>query len=182
MDNGVLFQAFEWHLPDDGGYYRDMLLKLDELKEMGVTAIWLPPVYKATGTNDTGYGSYDLFDLGEFDQKGAVRTKYGTKEELKELVSQIHKREMNVYADVVLNHKAGADRAEKFMAIMVDENDRTKEISESKDIEGWTGFDFPGRDNKYSDFKWNYNHFSGVDYDNISETKGIYKIIGENKG
>ena len=182
MENGVLFQGFEWYLSDDGGYYKDMLLKLDELKEIGVTAIWLPPVYKATGTNDTGYGTYDLFDLGEFDQKGDIRTKYGTKEELKKLISEIHKREMNVYADIVLNHKAGADRAEKFMAVMVDENDRTRDISEPKEIEAWTGFDFPGRGDKYSDFKWNYNHFTGVDYDNLSETTGIYRIIGENKG
>lgn len=182
MQNGILFQAFEWHLSDDGGYYKDMLLKLDELKEMGVTAIWLPPVYKATGTNDSGYGPYDLFDLGEFDQKGAMRTKYGNKEELKKLISEIHKREINVYADVVLNHKAGADRAEKCMAVMVDEHDRTRDISEAKEIEAWTGFDFPGRENKYSDFKWNFNHFTGVDYDNLSETKGVYRIVGENKG
>ena len=182
MGNGLLLQAFEWHLSDDGDYYKNMMLKLDELKEIGVTAIWLPPVYKGTGTNDTGYGPYDLFDLGEFDQKGAVRTKYGTKEELKKLIDEIHKREMSVYADVVLNHKAGADRAEKFMAVMVDENDRTKEVSEAKEIEGWTGFDFPGRDNKYSDFKWNFNHFNGVDYDNLGGTKAIYKISGKNRG
>jgi alpha-amylase len=182
MDNGVMFQAFEWYLPDNGDYYKDMALKLDELKEMGVTAIWLPPVYKATGTNDPGYGPYDLYDLGEFDQKGSIRTKYGTKKELKKLIDEIHKREMSVYADVVLNHKAGADRAEKFMAVMVDQNDRTKEIGEVKEIEAWTAFDFSTRDNKYSEFKWNYNHFSGVDYDNLSQTKGIFKIVGENKG
>ena len=33
------------------------------------------------GAKDAGYSTYDLFDLGEFDQKGSVRTKYGTKEE-----------------------------------------------------------------------------------------------------
>lgn len=182
MGNGLLFQGFEWYLPDDGTYYKDMVLKLDELKNIGVTSIWLPPVYKATGTNDTGYGTYDLWDLGEFDQKGSVRTKYGTKEELKKLISEIHKRDMEVYADIVLNHKAGADKAEKFLAVKVDENDRTKEISDVMEIEGWTGFDFPGRNNKYSDFKWTHYHFSGVDYDNLSEEKGIYKITGENKG
>lgn len=182
MENGLLFQAFEWFLSDDGNYYKDMILKLDELKDIGVTAIWLPPVYKATATNDTGYGAYDLYDLGEFDQKGAIRTKYGTKEELKKLIEEIHKRKMKVYADLVLNHKAGADRAEKFMAVMVDEDNRDKEISEPQEIEGWTGFDFPGRNGKYSDFKWNYNHFSGVDYDNLTGTNAIYKIIGENKG
>lgn len=182
MENGILFQAFEWYLPDDGKYYNDMILKLDELKEMGVSAVYLPPVYKATGTNDTGYGSYDLYDLGEFDQKGSIRTKYGKKVELKKLIKEIHKREMSVYADVVLNHKAGADKAEKFMAVMVDKNDRNRDVSEPFEIEGWTGFNFPGRGDKYSDFKWNFNHFNGVDYDNISGVTAIYRILGENKG
>lgn len=145
MENGLLFQGFEWHLSDDGNYYKDLILKLDELKEIGATAIWLPPVYKGTGTNDVGYGVYDLFDLGEFDQQGTVRTKYGSKEELKNLIEEIHKRDMKVYADVVINHKAGADRTEKFMAVMVDQEDRTKEVEEPKEIEGWTAFDFEGR-------------------------------------
>ena len=182
MQNGLLFQAFEWYLSDDGNYYDDMVLKLDELKEIGVTAIWLPPVYKATGTNDVGYGTYDLYDLGEFDQKGSLRTKYGTKEQLKNLIKEIHDRDMSVYADVVLNHKAGADGSEKFDAIMVDENDRTQDVGEIQEIEAWTEFNFPGRGEKYSQFKWNHNHFTGVDYDNITETKAIYRIIGENKG
>ncbi|MGO1369757.1 hypothetical protein [Senegalia sp. (in: firmicutes)] len=37
MKNGVLFQVFEWYLPDDGNYYEDMLAKLDDLKEM----VWI---------------------------------------------------------------------------------------------------------------------------------------------
>ena len=92
MINGIMFQGFEWYLPDDGNYYKDMLLKLDELVDIGVSAIWLPPSCKAMGTNDTGYGIYDLYDLGEFDQKGAVRTKYGTKDELKTLIDAIHEK------------------------------------------------------------------------------------------
>ena len=182
MENGIIFQAYEWYLSDEGGYYKDMVLKLDELKEIGVTAIGLPPVYKATGTNDVGYGTYDLYDLGEFHQRGSVRTKYGTKEELKDLISEIHKREMSVYADVVLNHKAGADRAERFEAVLVDEKDRTKEVGEVYEIDAWTAFDFPGRGYTYSKLIWNYNHFTGVDFDNLTGTKGSFGIIGENKG
>ncbi len=48
----------------------------------GVTYLWLPPAYEGTADGyGVGYGVYNLFDLGEFDQKGSVRTKYGTKEE-----------------------------------------------------------------------------------------------------
>lgn len=182
MNNGILFQGFEWFLPDNGNYYKDMLLKLDELKNMGITAIWLPPVSKGTWSNDTGYGPYDLYDLGEFDQKGTTRTKYGTRDELITLINAIHEKGIQVYADVVLNHKAGADSSEKFMAVKVDYNDRTKEIEEPREIEGWTGFNYPARQDKYSGFKWNFNHFTGVDYDQITGENGIFRILGENKG
>lgn len=182
MNNGILFQGFEWFLPDNGNYYKDMLLKLDELENKGITAIWLPPVSKGTWSNDTGYGPYDLYDLGEFDQKGTVRTKYGTKDELINLIHVIHERGIQVYADVVLNHKAGADSSEKFMAVKVDSNDRTKQIEEPREIEGWTGFNFQARQDKYSDFKWNFNHFTGVDFDQLTGDKGIFRILGENKG
>ena len=48
----------------------------------GITDVWLPPAYKAaSGKQDAGYGVYDLYDLGEFDQKGSIETKYGTKDE-----------------------------------------------------------------------------------------------------
>ncbi len=182
MDNGILFQGYEWYLNDDGSYYKDLILKLDELKSIGITAIWLPPVTKATGTNDPGYGIYDLWDLGEFDQKGAIRTKYGTKKELIKLIKEIHNRDMSVYADVVLNHKAGADRVEEFMVVKVDENDRTQALGKPYKIKGWTGFDFKNRSNEYSDFKWNYNHFTGIDYDEATGETGIFRIIGEDKG
>ncbi len=182
MKNAVMLQGFQWYLPDDGNHFNFLKENIKALKEAGFDSIWLPPFCKATGTNDIGYGIYDLYDLGEFDQKGSVRTKYGTKEELLALIEEIHKHDMLVYADIVMNHKAGADYSEKFMAVKVDPNDRSQEISEPHEIEGWTGFDFPGRDNKYSEFKWNHNHFTGVDSDGITGEVGVFRILGENKG
>lgn len=41
-----------------------------------------PPGCKASSQQGNGYDIYDLYDLGEFDQKGGVGTKWGTKEEL----------------------------------------------------------------------------------------------------
>lgn len=180
--NGIMLQGFEWYLSDDGNYYKEMINHLDHLKSIGVTSIWLPPVTKATGTQDTGYGIYDLYDLGEFDQKGSVRTKYGTKDELHELIDAIHDRGLRVYCDVVLNHKAAADDKETFKAVEVDQNDRNKEIGEAHDITAWTKFTFPGRDGKYSEFTWDYRHFNGVDYDVTNDQEGIFRICGDNKG
>lgn len=177
----VMMQAFEWDTPSDGNFYKNLKKNAKRLKENGIDALWLPPMCKGSGDKDVGYGIYDLWDLGEFDQKGSVRTKYGTKEELLSLIDELHKNHIKVYADVVLNHKGNADFEEEFMARKVDSENRTKDISEDIKIKAWTGFNFPGRKGKYSDFVWHYYHFSGVDYDSNTNTKAIYRILGNGK-
>lgn len=177
----VMMQAFEWDTPADGGYYKFLKENAKKIKDAGIDALWLPPMCKGGGDQDVGYGIYDLWDLGEFDQKGTVRTKYGTKEELLEVIDELHKNEIKVYADVVLNHKGNADFEEEFMARMVDQNNREKDVSEDMKIKAWTGFDFPGRAGKYSDFVWHYYHFTGVDYDANTDTNAIFRILGDGK-
>ncbi|WP_276876736.1 alpha-amylase [Anaerococcus hydrogenalis] len=177
----VMMQAFEWDTPADGGYYKLLKENAKKIKDAGIDALWLPPMCKGGGDQDVGYGIYDLWDLGEFDQKGTVRTKYGTKKELLEAIDELHKNEIKVYADVVLNHKGNADFEEEFMARMVDQNNREKDVSEDMKIKAWTGFNFPGRAGKYSDFIWHYYHFTGVDYDANTDTKAIFRILGDGK-
>ena len=176
-----MMQAFEWDTPADGGYYKFLKENAKKIKDAGIDALWLPPMCKGGGDQDVGYGIYDLWDLGEFDQKGTVRTKYGTKKELLEAIDELHKNDIKVYADVVLNHKGNADFEEEFMARMVDQNNREKDVSEDMKIKAWTGFNFPGRTGKYSDFVWHYYHFTGVDYDANTDTKAIFRILGDGK-
>ena len=85
-------------------------------KRNRVSGVWIPPAYKATSAFDAGYGAYDLYDLGEFDQKGSVKTKYGSKAELHEVIAALQEQGIQVYADVILNHKANGDEKETFMA------------------------------------------------------------------
>lgn len=181
MENGVMLQSFHWDLPADGNFYKNLKERAEELHDLGITSVWMPPAAKGTSDQDVGYGSYDYWDLGEFDQKGNVRTKYGTKEELLRAIEELHKHNISVYADMVFNHKGGADETEVFKAVMVDQNNRNADVGEVHDIEGWTRFTFPGRNGKYSEFIWNFNHFTGVDYDNRTGTKAIYRIIGDGK-
>ena len=75
-------------------------------------------------------------------QKGSVRTKYGTKEELLQAIATCHNYGLCVYIDLVMNHKAGADGTEKFEVIEVNPDNRMEDISEPFEIEGWTTFDF----------------------------------------
>ncbi|MNX08864.1 Glucan 1,4-alpha-maltohexaosidase precursor [compost metagenome] len=179
--NHTIMQFFEWHVEPDGNHWNRLSELAPELKAVGIDAVWVPPVTKAITTEDTGYGVYDLYDLGEFDQKGSVRTKYGTKDELVKAIATCQQNGILVYVDLVMNHKAGADETERFEVIEVDPNNRTEEISEPFEIEGWTKFTFPGRGNNYSPFKWNWKHFNGTDYDNKEGRTGIFRIHAENK-
>ena len=179
--NGVMMQYFEWHLEDDGKLWRHLAEDADHLKELGITAVWIPPCYKGTARNDAGYGAYDLYDLGEFDQKGTRRTKYGTREELLAAIQALQEKQIQVYADIVLNHKAGADETQRFLAVEVDPEDRRKALTEPYEIEGWTRFMFPGRKGAYSDFQWSWEHFNGTDYNQENGKTTIYLILGEHK-
>ena len=178
-ENGVMFQYFEWYLPADASLWKTVGNNAQMLRDKGVTSVWLPPAYKGqAGINDTGYGVYDLYDLGEFDQKGTVPTKYGTKEEYIEAVNRLQACGIDVYADIVLNHRMGADETETVQAVETNHQDRTDTISAPKMIDAWTKFTFPGRNGMYSDFVWDHTCFNGVDYDENKEKVAIYKFKG----
>jgi len=75
--NGTMLQGFSWCLPPDGDHWNRLAASAQRFSAEGITSVWLPPAYKGqAGANDVGYGVYDLYDLGEFDQKGTVATKY----------------------------------------------------------------------------------------------------------
>lgn len=182
MENGVLFQYFEWNLPDDGQLWEQLARDAEHLRGQGVTAVWIPPAYKAKEPGDVGYAPYDLYDMGEFDQKGAVRTKYGTRAQLENAIAALHGQRIQVVLDVVLNHRMGGDRTERFEAVPVAGDDRNRETGKPREVEAYTAFDFAGRGDRYSDFKWHWYHFSGIDYDNLTGKTGIMRIVGPGKG
>ena len=79
--NGTMMQYFEWYMNCNQNLWNKLAKEARNLSEIGITALWLPPAYKGIGgKDDVGYGVYDLYDLGEFNQKGSIKTKYGSKE------------------------------------------------------------------------------------------------------
>ena len=93
MENGTMIQFFHWYTPADGSFWKHVTAEAPRLAKMGITAVWLPPACKAAGGGySVGYDIYDLYDLGEFDQKGTVRTRYGTKAEYIEAVHLAKRR------------------------------------------------------------------------------------------
>src|SRR5215468_10929684 len=98
--NGAMMQFFHWYIPADGSLWNEAASKAKELGEAGFTGVWLPPAYKGTGGgSDVGYGVYDMYDLGEFEQKGSVRTKYGTRAQYLKAVQALQQAGIEVYAD-----------------------------------------------------------------------------------
>jgi alpha-amylase len=180
-ENGVMFQYFHWHLPADGKLWTDLAERAPELAARGVTAVWIPPCYKgAGGASDVGYGVYDLFDLGEFDQKGSVRTKYGTKAELLHALEALKSRGIRVYADLVFNQRTGGDETEEIDARVVDMNDRNNVSGELRKIEAHTRFTFPGRGEQHSSMQWRAEHFIATDHDaRTPDERCVYLFDGK---
>jgi len=178
--NKTMMQYFEWYIKPEEELWKKVISEASFLSSIGITSLWLPPAYKgAAGINDTGYGVYDMYDLGEFQQKDTIRTKYGTKDEYLEAIKVLQANNIQVIADTVFNHRMGADELEDVIAFEDDPYNRNTDISDPKTIKAWTKFTFPGRNNTYSTFKWNWTHFHGVDWDETTSKKAIYKFYGK---
>lgn len=173
----MLLQTFQWELPADSSHWQFLASRAELLRQLGFTSVWLPPASKASaGVNDVGYGTYDLYDLGEFDQKGTVPTKYGTKEEYLAAIKAFQQAGIKVLADIVFNHFMGADETETVPAVKYSWNDRNQQISGEEQIEAWTKFTFPGRKGQYSEYVWTWKNFSGVDYDARTKDHAIFNL------
>lgn len=173
-------QYFEWYLEANQNLWNEISKKAESLSKIGITALWLPPAYKGIGGKDeVGYGVYDLYDLGEFDQKGTIKTKYGSKEEYINCILSLKQAGIESYADIVLNHKMGADMLQTIPAEKVDWGNHNEIVSEKEIVRVATKFTFPGRKKKYSDFEWNWTHFDGIDYNDKTKEHAIFKFINK---
>lgn len=180
MQNGTMMQYFHWYYPKDGSLWKKVKKEAPYLASIGINAVWLPPACKgAEGDQSIGYDVYDLYDLGEFNIKGSVRTKYGTKQEYLDAIEALHKENIQVYVDIVVNHLGGGDETELVKAVKVDSENRNVAISEPYEIKAFTKFTYPARKGKYSKFKWDHTCFSGVDYDHNTKETAIFNILNE---
>ncbi|KAK4545322.1 hypothetical protein LTR36_003502 [Oleoguttula mirabilis] len=191
-ENKTLFQTFEWHTPSQppppnethspSSHYARLTRVLPQLSSLGVTSIWLPPGCKANDPQGNGYDCYDLWDLGEFDQKWARSTKWGSREELADLMGVARREGVECIWDAVLNHKTAGDATDESWAVEVDGEDRRVETSSPRKIEAWLKYEFPGRDRegmKYSKMRWRAEHFNGTDWDQRAEKNAIYKLVDD---
>lgn len=181
--NGIIMQYFEWYMDCHQNLWNQVKENAEELSKIGITALWLPPAYKGMGGKDeVGYAVYDVYDLGEFDQKGTIKTKYGSKDEYLDAIIALKQAGIESYADIVLNHKMGADAIQTIPATKVDWTNHNQENYQKETVKVATKFTFPGRKHKYSDFEWNWTDFDGIDYNNQTGENAIFKFVNKKWG
>ncbi len=80
-----------------GGTIAGVASKLDYLQALGITAIWLSPVFKQRGHLNTyhGYGIQDFLE---------VDARFGSRRDLVDLVKAAHDRGMRIILDIIFNH------------------------------------------------------------------------------
>jgi len=102
QDNAVITEddAVVWREAGtrwNGGTLRGIQSKLGYLRRLGVTALWISPIFKQVSFQDSyhGYGIQNFLD---------VDPHFGTREELRELVAAAHEQGIYVILDIILNH------------------------------------------------------------------------------
>ena len=97
---GVAYQAYVRSFKDsngDGiGDLRGIIEKLDYLKELGIDILYLNPINKSPN-DDNGYDISDFRDIMD---------EFGTLQNFKELINELHKRNMKLVMDLVINHSS----------------------------------------------------------------------------
>ena len=89
-----------------GGDLKGLMGKLDYLQGMGVTAIWMAPIFKNKPVQgvepwiSAGYHGYWITDFTQIDPH------FGTNADLKALVAEAHRRNIKVIFDIITNHTA----------------------------------------------------------------------------
>ena len=81
-----------------GGNLKGIIHRLDYIRNLGCTAIWLSPIFKNRQEKDDTYHGYGIQNFLEVDKR------FGTMEDLQELIRQAHARGMYVILDIIINH------------------------------------------------------------------------------
>jgi glycosidase len=108
LEGGRLVTGFD---PTAKGFYhggdlKGLISRLDYIQGLGVTAIWLGPIYKnkpvqgAPGHESAGYHGYWITDFTHVDPH------FGSNADMRALAEAVHARGMKLYMDIVVNHTA----------------------------------------------------------------------------
>lgn len=176
----VFYQIYPRSFMDsngDGiGDLKGIISKLDYLKELGVDAIWLSPIYDSPN-DDNGYDIRDYY---------AIMGEFGTMEDFDRLLEEVHNRGMKLIMDLVVNHTS--DEHPWFQEAIKNPGSKYKEyylFQKSKDKNppnNWTSFFSGPAWNYYKELdEWALHLFSkkqmDLNWDNQNVRKDIQQMI-----
>jgi len=180
--DAVIYQlhvrAFHDGNGDGIGDFRGLIEKLDYLKQLGVTALWLLPFYPSPLRDD----GYDIADYL------SVNPSYGTLEDFKEFLDEAHQRGLRVITELVLNHTS--DLHPWFQRAR-----RAPKGSKERDFYVWNDSPTPYReariifkDFEHSNWAWDavanayfwhrfYSHQPDLNWENPDVEKAMFEVI-----
>lgn len=87
-------KSFKDSNADGIGDLRGITSKLDYLQKLGITALWLSPVYQSP-MDDNGY------DIADYQAIAAI---FGNMADMDNLIAEANKRDIRIIMDLVVNH------------------------------------------------------------------------------
>lgn len=112
---GVLLQGFYWDVPSPAAgtssapwWWDHLAAQANSLRLAGFSAVWIPPVLKgAAGGYSDGYDPFDDYDIGSKNEESTTPTRYGTREQLERCCAMLRANSLDIYCDIVDNHRDG---------------------------------------------------------------------------
>ncbi len=173
----VFYQIYPRSFMDtngDGiGDLRGIIDKLDYIKDLGVDAIWLSPIYDSPN-DDNGY---DIRDYCK------IMTEFGTMEDFDELLTKMHEKGLKLLMDLVVNHTS--DEHEWFVEALKDENSKYRDyyfFRNNGKTNNWTSFFEGSAWNYYEEENTNALHLFSkkqmdLNWDNENVREDVIKMI-----
>ena len=180
--NAVIYElhvrAFHDSDADGAGDFRGLTAKLDYLRDLGVTALWLLPFYPSP-LKDDGYDTADYCD---------VHPMYGTLGDFKVFLREAHRRGLCVITELVLNHTSDQhpwfQRARRARAgsrwrdyyVWSDNPEKykgTRIIFKDTEISNWTWDSVAGA------YFWHrfYSHQPDLNFDNPQVHRDLFRVV-----
>ena len=180
--NAIIYEvpvrAFADSNGDGIGDFRGLTEKLDYLKELGVTALWILPFFPSPLRDD----GYDISDYM------SVNPIYGTLDDFKEFMAAAHQREIRVIIELIVNHTsdqhpwfqrarmAPAGSSERDFYVWSDDTDKyegTRIIFQDFETSNWTW------DPVAKAYYWHrfYGHQPDLNYDNPAVQQAVFDVL-----
>ena len=164
---------------DDGyGDLRGLISKLDYIKSLGVTAVWVMPFFDSP-LQDDGYDIRDYYK---------VNPNYGTVDDVRELVREAHARDLKVIMEMVINHTSDQHPwFQRAIAAPAGSSERDFYVW-SDDKDKYAGVRIIFLDTEDSNWTWQpdveryywhrfFSHQPDLNYENPAVERAIYDVI-----